>query len=114
MTGQRTTTKMVAEIITMEMQKEIKNKFCFKDKAQKIKISLGSSRLDFEKEYYVEKWCKKGIKVFWINGNTKVNHIIKVKWKEEYKDYMIYSENLQYIEHFNLKQLKGGNEKHEI
>ena len=69
-------------------------------------MSLSNARLDFKKNYYVDKITKKTIKLYWINGNKKVFVYAKVEYNKNYGNYAIYAEDWSYIEHFGGKNDK--------
>jgi len=83
--------------ITSRIKETIKNLF-WKDEDGRIKISLGNHRLDFKKDYYVEKFTKFGMVMYYYNGTEKIKVIGKVYYNEEYKDFSLYTEGMQYIE----------------
>lgn len=86
------------------MQEIIKAKFFWTDEKGKTKISLGSFRLDFKKDYYFEKFTKKAIKLYWVNGTEKVPVMACVEANETYNDFALYSEGWNFIEHFKLEE----------
>ena len=88
--------------ITKEIQEALKQFFWIDDEG-KTRVSLGNCRLDFKKDYYFEKFTKKGVKLYWLNGMEKVFLIGKIEFNESYKDYAFYTEGWSYIEHFELK-----------
>ncbi|MHA1410546.1 MAG: hypothetical protein ACTSQY_09630 [Candidatus Odinarchaeia archaeon] len=94
--------------ITQEIKDALKPFFWTDEEGEK-RVSLGNCRLDFKKDYYFEKFTKKGVKLYWINGTTKVLVIGKVEFNENYGDYAFYTEGWSYIEHFKLKGGKNEN-----
>jgi Uma2 family endonuclease len=58
--------------------------------------------LDFKKDYYFEKFTKKGIQLYWINGTDHVRVIARVEFRKEYEEYSLYTEGWEFIEHFKL------------
>ena len=95
----------MANEITKEI-KEVLKRFFWIDEEGKTKVSLGNCRLDFKKDYYFEKFTKKGVKLYWVNGDERVYVIGKIKWNAEYNDFAFYTEKWQYIEHFKLENKK--------
>lgn len=87
--------------ITNEIKQAL-SKFFKQDKEGRWLFVLGNSRLDFETEYFFEKFTKFGIKLYHINGNTRINVVAKVEYFPQYDDYAVYTEGWQYIEHFKL------------
>ena len=96
---------------TEKIQNQLKE-FFWKDENQKIRVSLGNHRLDFKKDYYFDKFTKKGVKLYWINGGEKVFVMGKVEYNEDYNDYAFFTEGWGFIEHFgrekrtNIKEFK--------
>jgi hypothetical protein len=88
--------------ITPEIKDALTKEFFYQDDG-KTKVSLGNCRLDFKKDYFFEKFTEKGVKLFWMNGQTKVPVIGKVEYNEEHDDYAFFTEGWSYIEHFKLK-----------
>ena len=87
--------------ITNEIKEALKP-FFWTDEEGKTKISLGNCRLDFKKDYYLEKFTERGIKLYWLNGNEKIFVIAKIEFNATYGDYALYTEGWSYIEHFKL------------
>ncbi|MFH1644058.1 MAG: hypothetical protein ABIA74_02690 [bacterium] len=87
---------MTIQEITPEIRGQIEKTF-YKDEEGNLKINLGNCRLDFEKDYFVEKFTQKGLKLFWINGTEKVFVVAKVFYNPEYKDFSLFTESWNYI-----------------
>lgn len=97
---------MKAETIwTKELLESLKQ-FMWVDEQGKTKISLGNSRLDFKKDYFLDKFTDKGVRLYWINGDHRVYCMGKVEFNEQYKEYAFYTEGWSYIEHLRV----GGND----
>lgn len=94
---------MKAELITEEMKQAIKKNF-WVDEKYRTKVSLGNSRLDFKKDYFFEKFTKKGVRLYWVNGDHRVYVMGKVESNKEHNDFAFYTEGWSYIEHFKLEE----------
>lgn len=94
---------MISQEITNEIKGAIKEKFWTDEEGNK-KISLGNCRLDFSKDYFIDKFTKKGLRLYWLNGTNKVYVVAKVYYSPEYKDFSLYAEGWSFIE--RLKNLK--------
>ena len=100
---------MKAQEITQEIKEALKKLFWIDEEDGKTKVSLGNCRLNFKKDYYFEKFTKKGVKLYWLNGDKKVFVMGKVEANEEYDDFAFYTEGWSYIEHFKLEGGKNEN-----
>ena len=88
--------------ITNEIKVALK-KFFWTDENGKTKVSLGNCRLDFKKDYYFERFTKKGVRLYWVNGTDKIPVIGCVEQRETHGDFAFYTEGWSYIESFKLQ-----------
>ena len=88
--------------ITQEIKDTLKE-FFWTDEEGKTKVSLGNCRLDFKKDYYFEKFTKMGVRLYWLNGTTKIPVLGHIEKSGTYGDFALYTEGWSYIEHFKLK-----------
>jgi hypothetical protein len=79
-----------------EITKEIKEKIMQKAYQENglWYINLENSRLDFSWKYKIEKFTKKGVKLSWINGDTKITKLGKVE--DQGHCYKLYTEGFNY------------------
>lgn len=81
------------EIITTEIENKIRDLFWI-DEEGKTRISLESCRLDFEKDYYFEKFTRGRIILYWLNGYDRVYIHGKIDGNK------IYTENYNFAKNF--------------
>jgi hypothetical protein len=87
----------------LEITEEIKEAILNISELQKDgtrKIWLGNCRLDFCKEYYLEGFTKKGVKMFYSNGRDKIKVIGKVYCDSDGTYYRLVTESWSYIQKF--------------
>ena len=94
--------------ITNEIKEALKE-FFWTDENGKTKVSLGNCRLDFKKDYYFERFTKKGVRLYIWEGNWKKYFLAKVEQSGTYGDFAFYTEGWNYIEHFKLQGGKNEN-----
>ena len=96
--------------ITPEIEEIIRNQLFWIDNEDKIRISLSNYRLDFKKDYYFEKFSKKSMILYYLNGYDRIYVRGKVEYNELYNDYILYTENRNYSKNIEMKGGKKQNE----
>lgn len=88
--------------ITDDIKKAIIS-LAVKDENKRLKLSLSNIRLDFKKEYFLNSFTKKGVKLSYNNSiNEEINTIAKVYANDNHSEYKLVAEHWKFVLKFSL------------